>query len=51
MIGYKEAICAGALGKMEERTSLLKQLVENYPYSEASVKAEDLLSQIEKSSP
>lgn len=48
---YKEALCAGALGKMEERTTLLKQLVENYPYSEASAKAEDLLSQIGKSSP
>ncbi len=48
---YKEALCAGTLGKTEERTSLLKQLVENYPYSEASAKAEDLLSQIEKSSP
>lgn len=47
---YKEALCAGALGKTEERTTLLKQLVENYPYSEASAKAEDLLSQIEKSS-
>lgn len=48
---YKEALCAGAIGRMEERISLLKQLVENYPYSEASVKAEDLLSQIGKSSP
>jgi tol-pal system protein YbgF len=45
---YKEALCAGELGKIDERTALLKQLIENYPYSEASLKAESLLSQIEK---
>jgi tol-pal system protein YbgF len=47
---YKAALCAGELGSKEERVSLLKQLVENYPYSDASQKAESLLSAIEKSS-
>jgi len=47
---YKEALCAGELGGKEERKTLLKQLVENYPYSEAAGKAEELLSQIDKSS-
>lgn len=45
---YKEALCAGELGEAEERTSLLKQILENYPYSEAAEKAESLLENIEK---
>lgn len=43
---YKRALCEGELGDKAEERDTLREVVEQYPFSDASVKARDLLKKL-----
>lgn len=47
---FKIALCEGHLGNNKARLEILKEIIENYPLSDAAEKADKLLKEIESSS-
>lgn len=43
---YKRALCEGELGNKAAETKTLREVVEQYPFSDASAKARDLLKKL-----